>query len=415
MVTESKLLNYLNISLSDFSNNKKEILVFKNMEYMITYYNPLYGSKQTVTALVEGIWEDKIKIKCAEDKTVQVTGDCSICTNMNCTKRTVEYGSSHITKSSSSSNCGCNCIYNSSNADISKYEDPKVYFIPVSNIMDISYAKNNAVSSNTSTESKEEGEIHVMLLGISATTIKAIVVRLEFFDDNIEEAVRYVDLEVGGIYDLCYDCIHRQTIYESRVKIVKIEECERDDEYHCCCGCNNATEEYYQNCKPGRGFVRENVGFNNSVYIYHDCRNTKDDFMKAPPARKIKITVDTSETFEGRYETIMLDSIRDCRLVCKPDGSEPDYSEIPDTSMCENCHYKTDDCDPCDCIHCLPPKRPRPDRPNKGEGCGCETYEYTYDNKYKATVSGEKVQIYSKGETIDLDLDSLIKFYLGVD
>lgn len=382
------------------------------MEYEITYFNPLYGSKQSVTALVEGIWEDKIKIKCAADKTVQITSDCSKCTNMNCTKRITEYGGS---STNSSSNCACNCIYNSSNIDISKYDEPQVYFIPVANIMDISYAKNNAMSSsNNSTESNEEGEIHVMLLGISATTIKAIVVRLEFFDDNIEEAVRYVDLEVGGIYDLCYDCIHRQTIYESRVKIVKIEECKDDHEYHCCCGKNNAPDEYYQDCKPGRGFVRENVGFNNSVYIYHDCRNTKDDYMKAPPARKIKITVDTSETFEGRYETIMLDSIRDCRLIAKPDGLEPDHSQIPDKSMCEDCQYKTDDCDPCDCIHCMPmpPKKPRP---NKGNECKCETYEYTYDNKYKATVSGEKVQIYSKGETIDLDLDSLIKFYLGVE
>ena len=130
------------------------------------------------------------------------------------------------------------------------------------------------------------------------------------------------------------------------------------------------------------------------------------------PVRKIKITVDTSETFEGRYETIMLDSIKDCRLVAKPDGSEPDWSQIPDKSHCENCQYKTDDCDPCDCIHCMPipPAKPRPE-----PGCGGGTYEYTYDNKYKATVSGEKVQIYAKGETIDLDLDSLIKFYLGVN
>lgn len=413
MVTESKLLSYLNLSLSNYSNtNKKQILVFNNMEYQITYYNPYLGSKQTVTGLVVGVWEDKIKIKYAEDKTVKVTRDCSTCTNLSCTKRTVEYNSSST--NSTSSNCTCNCIYNSSNIDTSKYDDPQVFFIPVANILDISYSKNNSITSSTNnTESDGEGEVHVMLLGISATTIKAIVVRLEFFDDNIEEAVKYVDLEVGGIYDLSYECIHKQTIYESRVKIVKIEECENNHEHYCCCGHHDIEDDnYYQDHKPGRGFVRENVGFNNSVYIYHDCRNTKDDYMQAPPVRKIKITVDTSEAFEGRYETIMLDSIKDCRLIANPDGSEPDYSQIPDESHCKNCEYKTDNCDPCDCIHCLPipPVRPRP-----GHGCGGGTYEYIYDNKYKATVSGEKVQIYAKGETIDLDLDSLIKFYLGVD
>lgn len=394
-------------------SGSKEILVFPNIEYQFTYYDPYSGSKRSVTGLVTDVWEDRIKIKYVESKNSDtVTGDCCNCNNLSCNKRKSNYD----TSKSSNTTKTCNCIYNASTSDTSKYDDPKVFFIPIANIMNVSYVTNNNTNSlDITKENKTEGEVHVMLLGISATTIKAIVVRLEFFDDNIEEAVRYVDLEVGGIYDLTYDCKHRETVYESRVKIVKIEECKDDREYHCCCGCNTMeSDDYYQDCKPGKGFVRENVGFNNSVYIYHDYRNTKDDFMQAPPVRKIKITVDTSETFDGRYETIMLDSIRDCRLIAKPDGSEPDYPQTPDGSMCENCQYKTDDCDPCECIHCLPlpPHRPKPNKP----GCECNgIYEYTYDNKYKATVSGENVQIYAKGETIDIDLDSLIKFYLGVE
>ena len=387
------------------------------MEYQVTYYSTYTGSKETVSGLVVGIWEDKIKIKTArEDKNIDAVDKdkCKRCT-ARCMNRKAQYDPESEYQSSS---CNCSCIYNSSNNDISKYDEPNTFFIPVANIMDMSYLKNGNSSSSSDNDSKEEGEIHVMLLGISATTIKAIVVRLEFFDDKIEDAVRLVDLEVGGIYDLTYECIHRETIYESRVKVVKIEECRNEREHYCCCGRHDVGDDYNQNCKPGKGFVRENVGFNNSVYIYHDCRNTKDDYMQAPPVRKIKITVDTSEDFEGRYETIMLDSIKDCRLVSKPDGSNPEYGDqIPDKSHCDDCPHKTDECDPCNCIHCMPatPKPNRPGKPDKPGDCCENTYEYTYDNMYKATVSGEKVQIYSKGETIDIDLDSLIKFYLGVD
>lgn len=375
IISDTKLLNYLNISISDFSNNKREVLVFVNREYNITFYNPIYGTKQSVKGLVQNIWEDKIKIKC------------------------LKYKKPIRNEDRMKNNNTCNCIY-SENVNIEKYDDYEIYFIPIQNIMDIKYVNN---SPNGNTNKKER--VKIMILGISATTLKAIIVRLSFFDDNFDEAVKYVDLKVGNIYDISYECPHRQTIYETRAKVVKIEECE-DDTINCCNNKHNS-------------FVREQVGFDNSVYVdgdqsYNCC--DKDDFIESKPVRKIKITIDTSETFEGRYEELMLDSIRDCSLVESFDDDDsdekPSEDDKPDTkpdAICCKCAHKTSNCNPCNCKY----HKPSEDDDNT---CTDTKYIYSYDNKYNVEVTGENVKILSKeGTTSDINLNDLIKFYLGIE
>ena len=306
--------------------------------------------------------------------------DCSKCSKENCQNRTMPMSAS----SNEAPMPTCNCILNP--PDVSKYDEPRIYFIHLQNILDVSYIRNNSNGNIPTNTNRNEGT-RVMLLGISATMVKAIVIKLEFFDDSIEEAVKFVELKAGGIYDLAYES-KDGTIYESRVMVKKIEEVDKGD---------------VSSCKPGKGFVRENVGMNN--FVYTNCCHKKDEFIDEPPVKRVKIIVDTSEDFHGRYECIMLDSIRNCTVV---NCSNYDEDFIETECVCDCCEFKTEFCKPESCTHYIPPKK---------ENCNCNVteYNYTYDNKYKCTVSGENVTIFARGEKCELNLDQLLKYYLGVD
>ena len=247
------------------------------MEYKFSFYDSTYGIHKIVTGLVMNVYEDQIKIKCIDSKKDMV--DCNKCHNKNnCVRER-----NHILPPMPI----CNCILNP--PDMFKYKDPDIYFIPVQNIMDVSYIQN----TNNHEMIKPKKGTKVMLLGISATVVKAIILKLEFFDDNAEEAVKYVEIEKDKTYDFVHEC--HGSILECRGRVVSIEEdCECD---------NNAT--------ISNSIVRENIGFDNNVYLSHN----KDRFMKEPPVRKIKIIVDISESFNGDLEVIVLDSIKDCTLV----------------------------------------------------------------------------------------------------
>ena len=297
-VVKSEINKYLDLSIRGTVN--RDIKIFPGMEYKFSFYDSTYGIKKVVTGLVDNVYEDQIKIICLSSKKDMV--DCNKCHNKNCDRV-----KDHILPPMPT----CNCILNP--PDMSKYNSPKIYFIPLANIIDISHTINNMANP------KPKGGTKVMILGISATVIKAIVIHLEFFDDNFEEAVKLVELEKDKIYDIVYEC--KDSIYENRVKIVNIEECDCDIE-------NNKNS-----------IIRENIGTNNSVYT--NCCHNKTDFMKEPPIRKIKITVDTSESFDGNLEVIMLDSIRDCTLV--EDVLNDEDSNVDDTTTEDfNCDCDTE-------------------------------------------------------------------------
>lgn len=355
------LIYCLKLTVTDSdSGTSTSTLIFPGMEYDFTFYDTTYMKLYSITGLVEDVYEDQIKIKYIKNNTTTAS-------NSNTTANGMP---------------NCNCVLHT--PDLSKYEGPAIIFIPIANIVNIKYkwVANNASINDTT-------EVRVMLLGVSATAIKAIIIRMAFFEDCLEEAVKFVDLKANNIYDLTYES-KDGAIYESRVKVISIED-----------AANTM-------CKPGAGFVREHVGCCNSVYT--DCSCSKDEFMSAPPVKKYKIVVDTSETFTGRYETIMLDAIRDCALVY--DANNDPSSDVNTEDFCSHCGHKTHNCNPKHCGHFLPP----PVKP----GCGCEpampqTYVYTYNNMYKAVVSGDKVCITAEGNTVEMDLESLVKYYLGVE
>lgn len=350
------------------------------MEYQFTFYDTHYGTIRSVVGLVTNLYDDQIKIKYIEESD---TVDCKHC-NKNCSLKPKPNSNQPPLPT-------CNCILNP--PDTSKYNGPKTFFIPIQNIMSVSYIKTPVKPGPG--ENTEKGETKVMLLGISATMVKAIIIRLEFIDDSIEEAVKYVDLQAGGIYDIAYES--RGSIFESRAKVVRIEEIHGDEHF-----------------KPGKGFVREHVANHNA--IYNSCCHPKEEYMKAPPVSKVRIIVDTSELFTGRYETIMLDAIRNCTMVQAPDSSPV----IPDGNPCDCCEFKTADCDPTDCPHILPPHRlgkPGHGPYHPGHDCQCDPkiYTYNFDNKFKVDIKGEEVSITSRNGIDKISLNDLAKFYLGID
>lgn len=325
------------------------------MEYKFAFYDGSTGKIHIIIGLVVDVYEDQIKVKYIKNNK-----PCKNNASIN------SYNGGHTMPS-------CGCILDPPN--VPKYEGPSTLFIPIANIADVSYL---------TTGKQNNGGVHVMLLGISATTVKAIIVRMAFFEDNIEEAIKYVDLKAGNIYDIAYES-DDGTIYESRVKIISIKESSDD----VC-------------CKPGRGFVRENIGCGNSIYT--DCNCSKDEFMQDPPVKKIRVMVDTSETFDGQYEYIMLDMIRNCDLI-EENNENNEVDSVVDS--CKSCPHRTLNCNPESCRYCTS---------STSNNCSCNTI-HKYDYKtHSVTVIGDAVHITDReGKTIESDMDSLIKFYLGIE
>lgn len=349
------------------------IHIIPGFEYALEYYDTDDGKYKSVIGMILDVWQDYIKIR-IDPTAVQV--DCSKC-KCDCSKR------QNADKKVVGPMPICNCILNP--PDMSKYKVPEEVFVPFTNIARIAYIKTN---QNQDDESRKGAR--VMLLGISATTLKAIIIHLEFFDDNFEKAVKFADLEVGGIYDIAYaDRDEDNTVYEFTGMLHSIEE---------------ITDEV---CTGKKDFVRENVGGCNSVYV-NSCCTSKSDFMQSPPVKRVKLTFDTSETFTGRYESIWLDCLRDCTLIQAADGNKPTKPDEPsdnDNNVCACCKHKTEGCSPDTCGHVVPKF----------------AHEYKFDDVTSATVDEDgtitMTYITHEGTTSEekMSMESMIKFYLGLE
>ncbi len=342
--------------MTDICSKPKEVLVFPGMEYNIKFYDINLGSVRSVTCLVSKIvsgcntcTESYIEAVCKSDK-----DDCTP-QDKKCVS-SIKPGSIPL----------CNCVLNPPNAD--KYNAPDKLYIPFNNIINISFNRDNLINNCGN-------GVKVMVLGISASVVKAIIVRLDFFDDNAEDAVKCVELVKNNIYDITYLCKSNGNMYEVRGKLEGIVEVTDDEE-----------------CKSGKGFVRENVALNGNVI--HSHAPSKDEFMKSPPAKKIKLIIDTSDDFSGRYECVMLDSIRDCVFIAEGE-KEPVAEDI-----CSTCTFKRPDCDPTECGY-------------YPTTCGANVTKYSIDG-YDVTVDGDQVSIESGEESFKISMRNLVEFYLGI-
>lgn len=270
---KSSLIECLKLSrVNPDTKQEAELIIFPNVEYNFTYFDDKTGEVCTAIGLVEKVYSDQIKIKIKQS---QIKTD---------SKDNYERYSCHRSGSHK------NCVIDSNNP---KYTGPTTLFIPIVNIASVS-----CICNTIDKKDNKEG-LYIMLMGISATVVTAVIVRLAFFDDCREEAIKYVNLEVGGVYDIAYEG-NDGRIYENRAKVMQIED--NRNNFHS---------------RPRRDYVREtrkeHVGFNNAIYI--DQTRNKDEFMTGVPVRDIEIIVDTSEFFTGCYESISLSAIRDVTLV----------------------------------------------------------------------------------------------------
>lgn len=268
---KSSLIECLKLSrVNPDTKQEAELIIFPNVEYKFTYFDDKSGEVCTAIGLVEKVYSDQIKIKQSQIKTNS--------------KDNYERYSCHRSDSHK------NCVIDSNNP---KYTGPTTLFIPIVNIASVS-----CICNITDKKDNKEG-LYIMLMGISATVVTAVIVRLAFFDDCRDEAIKYVNLEVGGVYDIAYEG-NDGRIYENRAKVMQIED--NRNNFHS---------------RPRRDYVREtrkeHIGFNNAIYI--DQTRNKDEFMTGVPVRDIEIIVDTSEFFTGCYESISLSAIRDVTLV----------------------------------------------------------------------------------------------------
>lgn len=302
---KAELINSLRLTILDpIADVEHNICLNPNMEYIFTYIDPDTGDIKSIKALADAFYHDCIKVKYLSDTSHNEL--CVRCPNY-------KKASIGLIKK-------CHCPINP--PTISKYTGPQVLFIPINNIINV---MNIPVD-------KYNGEVRVMLLGISAEIVKAIVIRMAIFDDKFEDAVKQVTLEVGKVYELTYES--RGHIYTNKVKVISIEE-----DNGCPCS------------KPGNGYVREHVGMYNSIYVnINDA--TKEEFISANPVKKVKIIVEDADNTSEMTASIMLDCIRDCTLIDSNESGENNTGGDINNPICICCEHKTCGCNPSTCGHC---------------------------------------------------------------
>ena len=273
----------------------KTVEIFTGKRYKITFYNE--GFFNTMSGIVNGIYAD-------EDDVL----------------------SGYINFTAFDSNCSNPTVCNSGT---------KVS-IGIGNIQDVEEIVDTSNNKPDDSDTTYEGEIKVMILGITATTIRSLVIRLGLINDNPDEATTYVDMEVGKTYHLVYS--KNNTIYEIEGKLVDITELSKYWE--------NGDHQFVRNIGdykegglgkyPGSGLYDKKYNVNNKIgsKIYPDQpfyppKNPPVPGMYGVPYEElseqdaflccdkdkihdVKFTFDTGTNGYQCFETVMLSSIRDC-------------------------------------------------------------------------------------------------------
>ena len=273
----------------------KTVEIFTGKRYKITFYNE--GFFNTMSGIVNGIYAD-------EDDVL----------------------SGYINFTAFDSNCSNPTVCNSGT---------KVS-IGIGNIQDVEEIVDTSNNKPDDSDTTYEGEIKVMILGITATTIRSLVIRLGLINDNPDEATTYVDMEVGKTYHLVYS--KNNTVYEIEGKLVDITELSKYWE--------NGDHQFVRNIGdymegglgkyPGSGLYDKKYNVNNKIgsKIYPDQpfyppKNPPVPGMYGVPYEElseqdaflccdkdkihdVKFTFDTGTNGYQCFETVMLSSIRDC-------------------------------------------------------------------------------------------------------
>lgn len=314
MRTESSIENHMELSIykstCDNKTLKKTVLIFTGYEYTVKYMDATTGCTKTITGLVESI-----------------TGDNSNTSGQYITMKYYDTSTSTTTDSDADISVtkglpNCGCVFNK--PDDSKYAEPITIDIPVANISDVNYVRGSGTGTCPPRPPKKG--VKVVLLGISAEVVRAVVINLKMIEDGCsdEDSVKDVNLKVGNVYTIAYYSSKDKAMYEFDGKLVAIKE----------------TDQLPSTDSVVRTPTTEQYGMNNSIYnspTNCTCIATdKDAYLCADPMpTDILLTFDISADFSGEYATIMLSWIRDCTPV--EESADTGDTTDDDTTMWPNC------------------------------------------------------------------------------
>lgn len=305
--TEADLKEYLEVSLTKQTDTgrhlRKTVLVFPGYEYQICFWDTDNGCVTKVRGLVDAISESTITLKYYNHRPFPPIPpfpphpphpfphkDCES-----------ENGIREVTQGIP--NCGC--VFNKPKTEI--YDGPNIAYIPVMNISDINYS---GLAPSPCRPPKEM--VKTVLLGISAEIVRAVSINLKLLEDNCDNAVKDIVLKVGNVYTVAYRDKKNHTTYEFDGKLISIIETNKE-------------------CRDGNSIVRtpcdQVVGLGDSIYNSQDCgtcgMTDKDAYMESDGLKNdVLLTFDTSLTFTGDYENILLSQVRDVKLI-EDHGDDP--------------------------------------------------------------------------------------------
>ena len=298
-------------STCDNRTLKKTVYIFEGYEYCFKFFDSESGCIRSITGMVESMTGDNsnpngqyITVKCFDTSSSETTSDADV----------------SVTRGLP--NCGC--FFNK--PDAGKYNTPITVDIPISSISDVSYVRGTPEPGKPP---RKKG-VKVVLLGISADIVRAVVINLKMIDDGCDcsDAVRDVNLKAGNIYTIAYYSSRNKAMYEFDGKLISIKE----------------TDQLPSTDTVVRCPVCEQVGLGDSIYNSSNCTcitNDKDEYLTSEPMDKdILLTFDISEDFSGEYATIMLSWIRDCKPIAEyPDMDDGGNTGTidPDIPNCECC------------------------------------------------------------------------------
>ena len=247
------------LSFNSSSGDVYSVSVCPGNMYKITYYDSSIQNVRTVTGKVTGISTETIAMEVIT--VLDEAGNICLCNN-----RTMLAG----------------------------YLSAEYFYIPVQNISSIQEI--NPYDTGSSTKPTERSEQFVAILGISSQVIRAVIVRLTIFEDNVQHTATPVDMEVGRSYHVVY--AKENTVYELDGRLIRIEEVPLNGSESLECGY----------VRPDNQVVGQNGNIYDSRYFYNLPPYN-------PDGDRIKFVFDTSKDFVGMYDSVMLKDIRDVKLT----------------------------------------------------------------------------------------------------
>lgn len=316
VLADTYIASHLELTLVKTQSNgktlRKIVFVFKDYEYTVCFFDEETGARKTITGEIESINGDN---SCPGNQYIV----------LRCLPETGKKSTEEKTIRSGMPSCGC--FLNTSSAN--KYQGLVFHTIPIRNIVDMSYASSKQPGPPDPGCCDKDKEAKVVLIGISADVVKAVVVNLKLLMDDKEGSVKDITLKLGNDYTIAYYNSNEKTMYEFDGQLVSIRPIDKRP----------------PKASPVR--ISEQVGIGDSVYNTKcGCGSTdKDDFLTRDDqeCNDVELKFDTADFNFGTGETILLSQIRDCTLI--RDNSiptptpEPDEPETPSCN-CNNCNYK---------------------------------------------------------------------------